>query len=76
MPPASTICLAGAELADWLELDVDASGNVGATVGATVGASGSTVGSGLGVCNTHAVRPMAAKDDIMRDFNFILERIT
>ncbi len=72
MPPTSTICLAGAELVDWLELDIDARGNVGATVGA----SGSTVGSGLGVCNTHAVRPMAAKDDIMRDFNFILERIT
>ena len=72
MPPASTICLARAELADWLELDVDASGNVGATVGA----SGSTVGSGLGVCNTHAVRPMAAKDDATINFNFILERIT
>ena len=72
MPPASTICLVGAELADRLEFDVDASGNVGATVGA----SGSTVGSGLGVCNTHAVRPMAAKNDIMRDFNFMLERIT
>ena len=72
MPPASTICLTGGELADWPELEVDASGNVGATVGA----SGSTVGSGLGVCNTHAVRPMAAKDDIMRNFNFILERIT
>ena len=76
MPPASTICLAGAELADRLELDVDASGNVGATVGATVGAFGSTVGSGLGVCNTHAVRPMAAKNDTTRNFNFILERIT
>ena len=72
MPPASTICLAGAELADRLELDVDASGNVGATVGA----SGSTVGSGLGVCNTHAVRPMAAKNDATINFNFILERIT
>ncbi len=76
MPPASTICLTGAELADWLELDVDASGNVGATVGAMVGASGLIVGSGLGVCNMHAVRPMAAKDGSMRDFNFILERIT
>ena len=76
MPPASTICLTGAELADWLEPDVDASGNVGATVGARVGATGSTVGSGLGVCNTHAMRPMAAKNDIMRDFNFMLERIT
>ena len=72
MPPASTFCLAGEELADWLELDVDASGNVGATVGA----SGSTVGSGLGVCNTHAVRPMAAKNDATINFNFILERIT
>lgn len=76
MPPTLTICLAGAELADWLELDIDASGNVGATVGATVGASGSTVGSGLGVCNTHAVRPMAAKNDATINFNFILERIT
>ena len=72
MPPASTICLAGSELADWLELDVDASGNVGTTVGA----SGSTVGSGLGVCNTQAVRQMAAREDIVRNFNFILERIT
>ena len=76
MPPTSTICLAGAELADWLELDIDASGNVGATVGATGGASGSTVGSGLGGCNTHAVRPMAAKNDATINFNFILERIT
>ena len=76
MPPASTICLTGAESGDWLELDVDASGNVGATGGATVGATGSTVGSGLGVCNTHAVRPMAAKNDTTRNFNFILERIT
>ena len=76
MPRASTICLAGAELADWLELDIDASGNVGATAGAAVGAAGSTVGSGLGVCNTHAVRPMAVKKDIMRNFNFILKRIT
>ena len=72
MPPASTICLTGGELADWPELEVDASGNVGATVGAT----GSTVGSGLGVCNTHAVRPMAAKNDATINFNFILERIT
>ena len=72
MPPALTICLTGAESGDWLELDVDASGNVGATVGAT----GSTVGSGLGVCNTHAVRPMAAKNDATINFNFILERIT
>ena len=76
MPPASTICLTGGELADWPELEVDASGNVGATVGATVGDAGSTVGSGLGVCNTHAVRPMAIKKDIMRNFNFIPERIT
>ena len=76
MPPASTICLTGGELADWPELEVDASGNVGATVGATVGAFGSTVGSGLGVCNTHAVRPMAAKNDATINFNFILERIT
>ena len=76
MPPASTICLTGAESGDWLELDVDASGNVGPTVGATVGTGGSTVGSGLGVCNTHAVRPMAAKNDTTRNFNFILERIT
>ena len=76
MPPASTICLAGAELAGWLEPGVDASGNVGATVGATVWAGGSTVGSGLGVCNTQAVRQMAAREDIVRNFNFILERIT
>ena len=76
MPPASIICLTGAELADWLEPDVDASGNVGATVGAMVGATGSTVGSGIGVWNTHAVRPMAAKNDTTRNFNFILERIT
>ena len=72
IPPASTICLTGAELVDWLEPEVDAGGNVGAMVELT----GSTVGSGLGVCNTHAMRPMLAKKDIMRNFNFILERIT
>ena len=72
MPPASTICLTGAELVDWLEPEVDAGGNVGAMVEL----GGSTVGSGLGVCNTHAVRPMAAKNDATINFNFILERIT
>ena len=76
MPPASTICLTGEELTVWLGSEVDASANVGATVGAGVGVADSTVGSGLGVCNTHAVRPMAAKNDTTRNFNFILERIT
>ena len=82
-PPASTNCLAGGAVDAGLEFGVDGVGIVcattvvcGATVCATTVVCGATVGVGLGVSNMQAVRPMAAKKDVMRNFSFIIERIT
>ena len=71
-PPASTNCLTGGTVDARLESGVDGGGIVRAT---TV-VCGSTVGAGLGVSNMQAARPMAAKKDVMRNFSFIVERIT
>jgi hypothetical protein len=82
-PPASTNCLTGGTVDARLESGVDGGGIVrattvvcGSTVGATTVVCGSTVGAGLGVSNMQAARPMAAKKDVMRNFSFIVERIT
>jgi len=71
-PPASTNCLTGLPAAGVVDPPLDGGGNVGATT--DVG--GAVVGAGLGVSNTQAARPMAARKEEIRNFSFIRERIT